>query len=73
MSRPRYPLAGRRLAKKNSAYPQNYPQASLADFEQAKATWLSSHPNATPAEREAALRRIAMDHGQAVSAGANEL
>lgn len=50
--------------RKPSAFPV---ESSLAAFEQAKSIWLASHPQATHAERDLALRRIAMEHGQAVA------
>jgi hypothetical protein len=36
---------------------------SLASYEAAKAAWIASHPDATPAEYEAAMRRIARECG----------
>ena len=34
-----------------------------AEYERRKAEWVAAHPDATPAEYEAAMRRIAMELG----------
>ena len=36
---------------------------SYAVYESAKAAWLAAHPDATPEEYEAAMRRIAAECG----------
>ena len=42
-------------------------EGNLAAFEQAKLLWHTANPNASEIERERALRRIALDYGQAVA------